>query len=85
MSYFGREVEITVTNLKLRINLIMTLTLLTSAVFYTQSFFPLLPFIIKLIRKKIGRLCGLVVRVPGYRAEMYCVSCEVQTEFIYVM
>jgi hypothetical protein len=30
-------------------------------------------------------LCGLVVRVPGYRSEMYCVSCEVQTEFIYVM
>jgi hypothetical protein len=23
-----------------------------------------------------------VVRVPGYRTEMYCVSCEVQTEFI---
>jgi hypothetical protein len=32
-----------------------------------------------------GRLCGLVVRVPGYRTEMYFVSCEVQTEFIYVM
>jgi hypothetical protein len=31
------------------------------------------------------RLCGLVVRVLGYRTEMYCVSCEVQTEFIYVM
>jgi hypothetical protein len=31
------------------------------------------------------RLCGLVVRVPGYTTEMYCVSCEVQTEFIYVM
>jgi hypothetical protein len=30
-------------------------------------------------------LCGLVVRVPGYRMEMYCVSCEVRTEFIYVM
>jgi hypothetical protein len=29
---------------------------------------------------------GLVVRVPGYRTEMYCVSCEVRTEFIvYVM
>jgi hypothetical protein len=26
-----------------------------------------------------------VVRVPAYRMEMYCVSCEVQTEFIYVM
>jgi hypothetical protein len=25
-----------------------------------------------------------VVRVPGCRTEMYCVSCEVRTEFIYV-
>jgi hypothetical protein len=31
------------------------------------------------------RLCGLVVRVLGYITEMYCVSCEVRTEFIYVM
>jgi hypothetical protein len=31
------------------------------------------------------RLCGLVVRVPGYTMEMYCISCEVRTEFIYVM
>jgi hypothetical protein len=31
------------------------------------------------------RLCGLVVRVPGYRTEMYCVSCEVRTEFVYIM
>jgi hypothetical protein len=31
------------------------------------------------------RLCGLVVRVPGYTEEMYCASCEVQTEFIYCM
>jgi hypothetical protein len=30
-------------------------------------------------------VCGLVVRVPGYTTEMYCVSCEVRTEFIYVM
>jgi hypothetical protein len=30
------------------------------------------------------RLCGLVVGVPGYRTDMYCVSCEVRTEFIYV-
>jgi hypothetical protein len=30
------------------------------------------------------RLCGLAVRVLGYRREMYCVSCEVRTEFIYV-
>jgi hypothetical protein len=33
----------------------------------------------------IDRLSGLVVRVPGYRTKMYCVSCEVRTEFIYVM
>jgi hypothetical protein len=33
----------------------------------------------------MDRLCGLVVRVPGYTTEMYCVSCEVRTEFIYVM
>jgi hypothetical protein len=32
--------------------------------------------------KKVDRLCGLVVRVPGYRTEMYCVSCEVRTECI---
>jgi hypothetical protein len=28
------------------------------------------------------RLCGLVVRVPGYSSEMDCVSYEVRTEFI---
>jgi hypothetical protein len=31
------------------------------------------------------RLCGLAARVPGYTTEMYCDSCEVRTEFIYVM
>jgi hypothetical protein len=31
------------------------------------------------------RLWNLVVRVPGNRSEMYCDSCEVRTEFIYVM
>jgi hypothetical protein len=30
-------------------------------------------------------VCGLVVRVPAYRTEMYRVCCEVRTEFIYVM
>jgi hypothetical protein len=34
---------------------------------------------------KMDRLCGLVVRVPGCITEMYCASCEVRTEFIYVM
>jgi hypothetical protein len=32
---------------------------------------------------KDDRLCGLVARVPDYRTEIYCVSCEVRTEFIY--
>jgi hypothetical protein len=34
---------------------------------------------------EVDRLCGLVVRVPGYTTKMYCASCEVRTEFIYVM
>jgi hypothetical protein len=34
---------------------------------------------------RADRLCGLMVRVPGYTTEMYCASCEVRTEFIYVM
>jgi hypothetical protein len=37
------------------------------------------------MQNKLDRLCGLVVRVPGYTSEIYCDSCEVQTEFIYVM
>jgi hypothetical protein len=37
------------------------------------------------MEKKVDSLCGLVVRVFGYRAEIYCASCEVRTEFIYVM
>jgi hypothetical protein len=32
--------------------------------------------------KKVDCLCGLVVRVPGYTTEMYCVSCEVQSGLI---
>jgi hypothetical protein len=31
---------------------------------------------------RLDRLHGLVVRASGYRTEMYCVSCEVRTEFI---
>jgi hypothetical protein len=27
---------------------------------------------------------SLVVRVPGYWTEIYCVSCEVRTEYIYI-
>jgi hypothetical protein len=37
------------------------------------------------MQKKVDRLCGLVVRAPDYRTGIYCVSCEVRTEFIYVM
>jgi hypothetical protein len=36
-------------------------------------------------QNSVDRLSDLVVRVPGYRAKIYCVSCEVRTEFIYVM
>jgi hypothetical protein len=39
----------------------------------------------KLLHYKTDHLCGLVVRVAGYWKEMYCVSCEVRTELIYVM
>jgi hypothetical protein len=35
--------------------------------------------------RSMDHLCGLVVRAPGYATEMYYVSCEVRTEFIYVM
>jgi hypothetical protein len=35
-------------------------------------------------KKTVDRLCGQMVRVPGYRTQMYCVSCEVRTDFIYV-
>jgi hypothetical protein len=31
------------------------------------------------------RFRSLVVRVPGYTTEMYCASCEVRTELMYVM
>jgi hypothetical protein len=34
------------------------------------------------MQKKVHRLCGQVVRVPGYTTEMNCASCEVRTEFI---
>jgi hypothetical protein len=37
------------------------------------------------MEKKVDLLCGLVARIPGYRTEMYCVSCEVRTEFIYII
>jgi hypothetical protein len=37
------------------------------------------------IKRKFVPVCGLVVRIPGYRTEMYCVSCEVRTDFLYVI
>jgi hypothetical protein len=40
---------------------------------------------LKHVIEVMDRLCGLVVRVPPYKTEMYCASCEVRTEFIYVM
>jgi hypothetical protein len=45
------------------------------------------PAIISIIEYILVRnvFCGLVVRVPGYITEMYSASCEVRTEFIYVM
>jgi hypothetical protein len=43
----------------------------------------ILPFIYT--DMQLNRLYGLVVRVPGFTTEMYCVSCEVRTEFMYVM
>jgi hypothetical protein len=39
----------------------------------------------KPVGQNVDRFCGLVVRVPGYTTEMYCVSCEVRTGFIYVI
>jgi hypothetical protein len=49
---------------------------------YIFMFCKLLLFVPSL--KIIGyeNLCGLVVRVPGYRTEMYCASCQVSTECI---
>jgi hypothetical protein len=42
-------------------------------------------FILRCCTSDCDRLCSLVVRVPGYRTDMYCVPCEVRTEFIYVI
>jgi hypothetical protein len=39
----------------------------------------------KILSSNIDRPYGLVVRVPGYKTDMYCDSCEVRTDFIYVM
>jgi hypothetical protein len=40
--------------------------------------------LLALLVRHVYRLCGVVVRVSGYRMEMHCVSCEVRTELIYV-
>jgi hypothetical protein len=37
------------------------------------------------MQKKVDRFCGLVLRIRGYRTEMYCVSGEVRSECIYFM
>jgi hypothetical protein len=40
----------------------------------------------KLIQRDLWRIMtASVVRVSGYITEMYCASCEVRIEFIYVM
>jgi hypothetical protein len=35
--------------------------------------------------RKVDRLYGLAVKSSYYRTEIYCVPCDVRTEFIYVM
>jgi hypothetical protein len=42
----------------------------------------LIPILFTICTSTFDRLCGLVVRVPGYTTELYCVSCEVRAEFI---
>jgi hypothetical protein len=41
--------------------------------------------IMSIKRNLPDRLCGLVVKVPGCRTEMWYVSCEERTILIYVM
>jgi hypothetical protein len=54
---------------------------------YSLPYLPHISPLLIFLRYKIAqyRLCGLVVRVPGYGTEMYCVSSELRTEFISVM
>jgi hypothetical protein len=33
------------------------------------------------MERKTFLICGPVARVPGYITKLYCVSCEVRTEF----
>jgi hypothetical protein len=47
--------------------------------------YPVIKQYLKPYVSRQDRLCGLVVRVSGYSSEMYCASCEVRTEFVYVM
>jgi hypothetical protein len=42
------------------------------------------PYIFYIYVVNADRLSGIVVRVPGYRTDMYCVSCEVRSEYIYI-
>jgi hypothetical protein len=53
--------------------------------FRLKMCYTLLFFIIITTPLSNGRLYGIMVGVPGYRTEMYCVSCEIRTESIYVM
>jgi tetratricopeptide (TPR) repeat protein len=36
--------------------------------------------LILLDTERLDRLCGLMVRVPGYTTEMYCASCQSQSQ-----
>jgi hypothetical protein len=85
-------------NLKMDLKMDLTLTLLGSCMTYDlySSFY--MPsrnistyvnphrhqILLWFLAFKIDRLFALVDRVPGYTMEMYCVSCEVRTGFIYV-
>jgi hypothetical protein len=82
-----RTMQILITDYKLRIALTEVSTLLEhSSLLEERQVKSSGTFrFLKSYVKEIDRLCGLVVRVPGYTTEMYCVSCKVRTEFIYVM
>jgi hypothetical protein len=54
-------------------------------VLFERGFLFSVMYVFLCIVSHYDRLCGLVVTVPGYRTEMFRVSCEVRTEFIYVM
>jgi hypothetical protein len=64
--------------------LVLKMASLAMGVTHTAKLLGLI-FCFAIVLIDFDRLCGLVVKVPGYITEMYCTSCEVRTEFIYVM